>query len=36
MKPLNDTDERHFDAAQGWLTLGDYLSANDELDHINF
>ena len=34
MRPLPSTDRRHFDAAQGWLTLGDWRSANDELENI--
>ena len=28
------TDQRHLDAADGWLGLGDYLSANGELEQI--
>lgn len=27
-------DQRHLDAADGWLGLGDYLSANEELEKI--
>lgn len=34
MRPLSATDQRYFDAAQGWLALGDYISANDELENI--
>src|SRR5690349_18954165 len=28
------TDRLHFEAAEGWLGLGDYLSATEELDRI--
>jgi predicted Zn-dependent protease len=31
---LDFSDQRHLDAADGWLGLGDYLSANDELEQI--
>jgi hypothetical protein len=31
MKPA---DQRHLDAAQGWLGLGNYLEANEELERI--
>src|ERR1044071_1726377 len=34
MKPLVDSDLRQVRAAQGWLELGDYLSADAELDEI--
>jgi hypothetical protein len=34
VRPLSATDLRYFDAAQGWLALGDWLSANDELENI--
>ena len=27
-------DQRHLAAAQGWLGLGDWLEANEELDQI--
>jgi tetratricopeptide (TPR) repeat protein len=31
---FDTTDQRHLDAADGWLGLGDYLSAQDELEQI--
>lgn len=31
---LGDADMRHLLAAQGWLELGDWLSANEELENI--
>jgi len=34
MRSLPATDRRHFEAAQGWLALGDWRSANDELENI--
>jgi len=34
VKELSPDDHRHLEAAQGWLMLGDYLSANEELDNI--
>ena|ERR1035438_9678750 len=34
MNPLPLQDQRHLDAAEGWLGLGDHLSANEELDQI--
>lgn len=34
MTPLPPPEQRHLDAAEGWLGLGDHLAANDELDSI--
>src|SRR5882672_9302715 len=34
MRPLEHPDDLHFQAAQGWLGLGSYLEANDELEKI--
>ncbi|HNU50199.1 MAG TPA: tetratricopeptide repeat protein [Verrucomicrobiota bacterium] len=34
MKPLEPPDSLHLDAAQGWLTLGDTVEANEELEKI--
>jgi hypothetical protein len=34
MKSLSEQDHQHLDAAEGWLGLGDHLSANDELEQI--
>ena len=34
MKKLSRHDQRYLDAAEGWLGLGDLLSANDELEQI--
>jgi predicted Zn-dependent protease len=34
MKPLEPPDSFRVDAAQGWIGLGDYASANDELKQI--
>ncbi len=34
MKSLDDHDKRHFEAAQGWLILGNHLEANEELENI--
>lgn len=31
---LDDADMRNLLAAQGWLELGDWKSANDELENI--
>jgi predicted Zn-dependent protease len=31
---LDQTDKHHLNAALGWLGLGDWRSANDELDNI--
>ena len=35
MNPLPLTDQRHLDAAEGWLGLGDHLTANEELEQIS-
>jgi tetratricopeptide (TPR) repeat protein len=32
--PLHPSDSFHLLAAQGWLELGDYIEANDELEEI--
>jgi predicted Zn-dependent protease len=34
MHPLDGKDNKHILAAEGWLDLGDYASANAELDEI--
>jgi tetratricopeptide (TPR) repeat protein len=34
MKPLPHPNNRHLEAAQGWLGLGDVLAANEELEQI--
>jgi predicted Zn-dependent protease len=34
MKPLPHPDNKHLEAAEGWLGLGDHLSANEELENI--
>ncbi len=34
MKELPPHDQRFLDAAEGWLGLGDHLSANEELEQI--
>jgi hypothetical protein len=34
MKPLPLPDQRHLNAAEGWLGLGDHLAANEELENI--
>ncbi len=31
--PMSPADYRHFQAAQDWLELGDWQSANDELEN---
>jgi predicted Zn-dependent protease len=31
---LDSSDQRHLDAAEGWLGLGDWLEANEELERI--
>lgn len=31
---MSPADQHHFQAAQGWLELGDWQSANDELENI--
>lgn len=33
--PLEETDERHLTAAQGYLSLGMFIEANDELEQID-
>lgn len=35
MKQLENTDLRHLTAADGWLGLGDLVSASDELEQIS-
>jgi predicted Zn-dependent protease len=35
MKNLPLPDQRHLDAAEGWLGLGDFQSASEELDQIS-
>lgn len=35
MKQLEPPDSYHLDAACGWLGLGDFMSANDELEKIS-
>jgi len=34
MTPFSSPNSHHLAAAQGWLELGDYLSANEELEKI--
>jgi tetratricopeptide (TPR) repeat protein len=34
MNKLSPQDHQHLDAAEGWLGLGDHLSANEELEKI--
>ena len=34
MKPLPPPDAHHLQAVEGWMELGDFLSANDELEKI--
>ncbi len=34
MKPLEPPDTLHLQAAQGWLELGNYIEANEELEKI--
>ena len=34
MKPLPHPNNRHLEAAQGWLGLGDVLAANEELEQV--
>ena len=34
MKPLPNPDNRHLEAAEGWLELGNHLEANEELEKI--
>ena len=33
--PLEPRDQRHLEAAQGYIALGMHLAANDELDQID-
>ena len=35
MKPLPHPDNKHLEAAEGWLGLGDHLAANEELEQIS-
>ena len=35
MKPLPLPDRRHLEAAEGWLELGNWLEANEELEQIS-
>jgi tetratricopeptide (TPR) repeat protein len=35
MNKLPLQDQRHLDAAEGWLGLGDHLAANEEIDQIS-
>jgi hypothetical protein len=34
MKPLEQPDSLHLQAAQGWLELGNHIEANEELENI--
>src|SRR5205807_7054356 len=34
MQQISIRDQRHLDAAQGWLGLGNHLEANEELEQI--
>jgi tetratricopeptide (TPR) repeat protein len=34
MKKLEPPDNKHLEAAQGWLDLGSHVEANEELEHI--
>lgn len=34
MKPLLHVEAKHLEAAEGWLELGNYLEANQELEKI--
>jgi hypothetical protein len=34
MKSLPYPDDKHLEAAEGWLELGNHLEANEELDNI--
>jgi len=34
VKPLSTEDQRHLEAAQGWLILGSFIEADAELDNI--
>ncbi len=33
-KPLGSHDQRHLDAAEGWIGLGNHIEANEELEQI--
>ena len=35
MLGMESDDQHHFDAAQGWLELGNHLEANKEFDRIS-
>ena len=35
MKPLPLPDSRHLEAAEGWLELGNWLEANEELERLS-
>ena len=35
MPPLQPPDSLHLQAAEGWIGLGDYAAANDELEQIS-
>lgn len=34
LKPLTESDAKHLLAAEGWLELGNFLAANEELENI--
>ncbi len=34
MAPLPIEDQRHLNAAEGWLELGDHLEADEELENL--
>jgi len=34
MKPVKPPDETQVEAAEGWIGLGDYVAANDELEQM--
>ena len=34
MNDLEPSDQHHLEAAQGWLTLGNHLEANEELEQV--
>jgi predicted Zn-dependent protease len=34
MKPLPHPDNKHLEAAEGWLELGNWKEANEELENI--
>jgi len=35
MKPLEPPDSFHLNAAEGWIGLGNYAAAQEELEHIS-